>query len=127
MQTKCRSIATFHRPIHSHWSLPLKVGTNENILVLRCSQHQYIGATSACSANRRIHTGILQLKNFRGFFKCLQHQYIGANRFAAPIYWRCTRRTQLFAAPRLIVQTMPIQSAVVSGKGNRIITRWRPN
>ena len=98
-----------------------------NILVLRCSQHQYIGATSACSANRRIHTGILQLKNFRGFFKCLQHQYIGANRFAAPIYWRCTRRTQLFAAPRLIVQTMPIQSAVVSGKGNRIITRWRTN
>jgi len=97
------------------------------ILVLRCSQHQYIGATSACSANRRIHTGILQLKNFRGFFICLQHQYIGANRFAAPIYWRCTRRTQLFAAPRLIVETMPIQSAVVSGKGNRIISRWRPN
>jgi hypothetical protein len=86
-----------------------------------------IGATSACSANRRIHTGILQLKNFHGFFKCLQHQYIGANRFAAPIYWRCTRRTQLFAAPRLFVQMMPIQSAVVSGKGNRIITRWRPN
>ena len=49
-----------------------------------------IGATSACSANRRIHTGILQLKNFR-------------------------------------VETMPIQSAVVSGKGNRIITRWQPN
>jgi hypothetical protein len=24
MRTKCRSIATFHRPIHSHWSLPLK-------------------------------------------------------------------------------------------------------
>ncbi len=23
MQTKCRSIATFHRPIHSHWPLPL--------------------------------------------------------------------------------------------------------
>ncbi len=23
MRTKCRSIATFHRPIHSHWSLPL--------------------------------------------------------------------------------------------------------
>jgi hypothetical protein len=22
---------------------------------------------------------------------------------------------------------MPIQSAVVSGKGNRIISRWRPN
>ncbi len=22
MRTKCRSIATFHRPIHSHWSLP---------------------------------------------------------------------------------------------------------
>ncbi len=24
MRNKCRSIATFHRPIHSHWSLPLK-------------------------------------------------------------------------------------------------------
>ncbi len=23
MRSKCRSIATFHRPIHSHWSLPL--------------------------------------------------------------------------------------------------------
>ncbi len=23
MRTKCRSIATFHRPVHSHWSLPL--------------------------------------------------------------------------------------------------------
>jgi hypothetical protein len=67
------------------------------------------------------------LKIFADFFKCLQHQYIGANRFAAPIYWRCTRRTQLFTAPRLIVQTMPIQSAVVSGKGKRIITRWQPN
>jgi hypothetical protein len=33
----------------------------------------------------------------------------------------------MFAAPRLIVQTMPIQSAVVSGRGNRIIPRWRPN
>jgi len=50
-----------------------------------CLQRQYIGATSACSSNRRIHTGILQLKNFRCFFKCLQHQYIGTNRFAAPI------------------------------------------
>jgi hypothetical protein len=27
MRTKCRWIATFHRPIHSHWSLPLNVGT----------------------------------------------------------------------------------------------------
>jgi len=34
---------------------------------------------------------------------------------------------QKFAAPCLIVQTMPIQSAVVSGKGNRIIPKWRPN
>jgi hypothetical protein len=24
MRTKCRSIATFHRLIHSHWSLPLR-------------------------------------------------------------------------------------------------------
>jgi hypothetical protein len=28
MRTKCRSIATFHRPIHSHWSLPLTESTN---------------------------------------------------------------------------------------------------
>ncbi len=27
MLTKCRSIATFHRPIHSHWSLPLSFCT----------------------------------------------------------------------------------------------------
>jgi hypothetical protein len=33
----------------------------------------------------------------------------------------------MFAAPRLFVQTMPIQSAGVSGRGNRIIPRWRPN
>jgi hypothetical protein len=25
MRTKCRSISTFHRPIHSHWSLPLSI------------------------------------------------------------------------------------------------------
>jgi hypothetical protein len=68
-----------------------------------------------------------KLKKFRGFFKCLQRQYIGANRFAAPIYWRSTRRTKLFAAPRLFGQTMPIQSAGVSGSGNRIIPRWQPN
>jgi hypothetical protein len=24
IRTKCRLIATFHRPIHSHWSLPLR-------------------------------------------------------------------------------------------------------
>ncbi len=51
----------------------------------------------------------------------------GANRFAAPIYWRSTRRTKLFAAPRLFGQTKPIQSAGVSGSGNRIIPRWWPN
>jgi len=34
---------------------------------------------------------------------------------------------QMFAAPRLFSQTMPIQSAGVSGSGNRIIPRWRPN
>jgi hypothetical protein len=34
---------------------------------------------------------------------------------------------QIFAAPRLFGQTMPIQSAGVSGSGNRIIPRWRPN
>jgi hypothetical protein len=34
---------------------------------------------------------------------------------------------QIFAAPCLFSQTMPIQSAGVSGSGNRIIPRWRPN
>ena len=33
----------------------------------------------------------------------------------------------MFAAPRLFGQTMPIQSAGVSGSGNRFIPRWRPN
>ncbi len=92
--------------------------------MLQCS---YIGATCAGSTNRRRHTDNLQLKKFRGFFKCLQIQYISANRFAAPIYWRSTRRTKLFAAPRLFGLTMPIQSAGVSGSRNRIIPRWRPN
>ncbi len=101
--------------------------SSTNILVLQCSYHQYIGATCAGGTNRRRHTDILQFKKFRGFFKCLQSQYIGANRFAAPIYWRSTRRTKLFAAPRLFGQTMPIQSAGVSGRGNRIFPRWRPN
>jgi hypothetical protein len=67
------------------------------------------------------------LKNFADFYKCLQRQYIGANRFAALIYWHSTRRTKLFAAPRLFGQMMPIQSAGVSGRGKRIIPRWRPN
>ncbi len=30
MLTKCRLIATFHRPIHSHWSLPLNEDPDEN-------------------------------------------------------------------------------------------------
>ncbi len=33
----------------------------------------------------------------------------------------------MFAEPRLFGQMMPIQSAGVSGSGNRIILRWRPN
>jgi hypothetical protein len=33
----------------------------------------------------------------------------------------------MFAAPRLVGQMKPIQSAGVSGSGNRIIRRWRPN
>jgi hypothetical protein len=60
-----------------------------------------IGAASTSSTNRRRNTDILQLKEFRGFFKSLQCQYIGAKWFTAPIYWRSTRRTKLFAAPRL--------------------------
>jgi hypothetical protein len=57
----------------------------------------------------------------------LQRQYNVDNWFAAPIYWRSTRRTKLFAAPRLFGQTMPIQSAGVSRSGKRFIPRWRPN
>jgi hypothetical protein len=93
-----------------------------------------IGAASTSSTNRQLAAPIgedtqtfYNLKNFADFFQCLQSQYIGANRFAAPIYWRSTRRTKLFAAPGLFDQTMPIQSAGVSGSGNRIIPRWRPN
>jgi hypothetical protein len=33
----------------------------------------------------------------------------------------------MFAAPRLFGQTKPIQSAGVSGSGNKIIPRWQPN
>jgi hypothetical protein len=33
--------------------------------------------------------------------QCLQRQYIYANWFAAPIYWRNTRRIKMFAAPCL--------------------------
>ena len=33
----------------------------------------------------------------------------------------------MFAAPRLIGQTMPIQLAGVSGGGNRFIPKWWPN
>jgi hypothetical protein len=33
----------------------------------------------------------------------------------------------MFAAPGLFGQMMPIQFAGVSGSGNRIIPRWRPN
>ncbi len=38
--------------------------------------------------------------NFNNFAD-LQHQYSGANWFAAPIYWRSTRRIKMFAAPRV--------------------------
>jgi hypothetical protein len=34
---------------------------------------------------------------------------------------------KLFAAPRLLGQMLPIQSAGVSGSGNRFIPRWWPN
>ncbi len=34
MRTKCRSIATFHRPIHSHWSLPLNNEWKQFLIVL---------------------------------------------------------------------------------------------
>jgi hypothetical protein len=79
-----------------------------------------IGAASTSSTNWQRHTDILQIKKFRGFFKCLQRQYIGANWFAAPIFWCSTRRIKMFAAPHLFGQTMHIQSAGVSGSGNRL-------
>jgi hypothetical protein len=109
--------------------------SSTNILVLRTSQHQYIGAQNIvapiywCCNGRGTNILVLlvpaapigedtqtfyNLKISR-IFKCLQRQYIGANRFAAPIYWRSTRRTKLFAAPRLFGQTIPIQSAGASG------------
>jgi hypothetical protein len=34
MRTKCQSIAIFHRPIHSHWSLPLNGRCNVNQIVI---------------------------------------------------------------------------------------------
>jgi hypothetical protein len=34
---------------------------------------------------------------------------------------------QMFAAPSLFGQTIPIQSAGISGRRNRIIPRWGPN
>jgi hypothetical protein len=68
--------------------------------VVKISVWADIGASFDGSTNRRRHTNILQVKKFRGFFKCLQRQYIGANWFAAPIYWRSTRRIKMFAAPR---------------------------
>ena len=49
------------------------------------------------------------LKNFADFLNVCS-----ANWFAAPIYWRSTRRIKMFAAPHLFGQTMPIQSAGVS-------------
>jgi hypothetical protein len=33
----------------------------------------------------------------------------------------------MFAAPHLLGQTLPIQSAGVSGSENRFIPRWQPN
>ncbi len=38
MRTKCRSIATFHRPIHSHWSLPLNAVVG--LCSLKLSDHR---------------------------------------------------------------------------------------
>ena len=37
---------------------------------------------------------------------------------------KCSKQ---FAAPRLLGYSLPIQSAGVSGSGNRFIPRWRPN
>ena len=59
----------------------------------------FVDFLNVCSANILVLTG-------------LQHQY-----------WRSTRRIKMFAAPRLFGQTMPIQSAGVSGSGNIIIPR----
>ena len=43
MRTKCRSIATFHRPIHSHWSLPLsteKISASTNSVEISVARYQ---------------------------------------------------------------------------------------
>ncbi len=37
MRTKSRSIATFHRPIHSHWSLPLTFPILPYLLLTFCN------------------------------------------------------------------------------------------
>ncbi len=49
MRTKCRSMATFHRPIHSHWSLPLSF-ESEKFIILFCA-HLYF----QYSAHPRLH------------------------------------------------------------------------
>ncbi len=70
-----------------------------------------IGATCAGSTNILVllllaapigeDTQTIHNLKFSRIFKGLQRQYIGANWFAAPIYWRSTRRINMFAAPRL--------------------------
>ncbi len=41
MLTKCRSIANFHRPIHSHWSLPL-MRVNVGLIMLSACTGRYL-------------------------------------------------------------------------------------
>ncbi len=87
-----------------------------------------IGAASTSSTNRRRHTDILQLKKFLGFFNCLQRQYIGANWFAAPIYIGTVQgESKCLQHHAYSVKRCLFHSAGVSGSGNRIIPRWRPN
>jgi hypothetical protein len=113
MKKSAKNCTLYHVVNKSVWAdIGVASTSSTNILVLRTSQHQYIGATCAGSTDILVllvmaapigedTQTFYNFKNFVDFFKCLQRQYIGANWFAAPIYWRSTRRIKMFAAPRL--------------------------
>ncbi len=52
MRTKCRSIATFHRPIHSHWSLPLTGKLNKTYLFCRRFSSSLYKTIKVCQPDR---------------------------------------------------------------------------
>jgi hypothetical protein len=53
MRTKCRSIATFHRPIHSHWSLPLSI--NVIVIIMKNNSKRHPFLISYCMSYNREH------------------------------------------------------------------------